>query len=92
MMAVKISGYRNLDSLVDWAGSQLVDIWYVSHEGDGFALISPDEDNIVRSAEDFSWLRGLVQWSLREHYGSGVIVHLEAVDPDKEAGLVAVVY
>ena len=91
-MAVKVSGYRNLDSLVEWASSFLVDIGYVSFEGDGFALISPDEDALVQSAEDFQWLRGVVRSSLQSHYGSRVIVHLEAVDPAKEAGIVAVVY
>jgi hypothetical protein len=33
MMAVKVSGYSSLDSLVNWAASYLVDIGYVSHEG-----------------------------------------------------------
>jgi hypothetical protein len=90
MKALKISGYRNLESLVAWASSYMVDIAYVSHEGDGFALLSPEGDAGVESAEDFEWLRGIVQGSLKEDYGPNVIVDLEPVDPAKESGVVAV--
>jgi hypothetical protein len=94
MMAVKVSGYSSLDSLVNWAASYLVDIGYVSHEGrdHGFALISPDEDNLVQSVEDYDWFRGVVLSSLKDCGLLNVNVHQSAVDPDKEEGLQPVTY
>ncbi|MDQ0572180.1 hypothetical protein QFZ42_004014 [Variovorax paradoxus] len=86
MLAVKVSGYDSLQSLIDWAGSYMVDLGYVSHEGAGFALVSPDEDASVNSLEDFVWFRGVVASSLPPGLRS-MTVHMDPVDPESEKGL-----
>ncbi len=91
MMAVKVSGYPSLQYLMDWAASYIVDLGYVSHQGDGFAIVSPDDDVSINSNEDFNWFRKCVVSALDAGL-RGVTADTCSVDPATEIGLRKISY
>ncbi|MBB1594174.1 hypothetical protein [Achromobacter sp. UMC46] len=83
-LAVKISGFGSIERLDEFAASQLVNVGGVSHAGNGFAVISPENDVEVESVEDFAWFRGVVETALALAGFSEAIVQPESVDWSKE--------
>lgn len=83
-LAVKVSCFGSIERLDEFAASYLVDIGGVSHGGNGFAVISPENDIEVESVEDFAWFRGVVETALVLAGFSEAIVQPEPLDWSKE--------
>ena len=90
MLAAKISSFGTLSELFGWAAGQLVDLGDVSHVGDGFALISPDDDASVKSLEDFNWFRDCIVGSLPSKWRDAT-VDLAPIDAESHGNLIPVV-
>lgn len=85
-IALKVTRYGSLETLVGFAASWLVDLGVVSHAGPDCALLMPEDPEQIdlHDPAQFNWFRTSVIESLREAGLAEVSVAPQPADPAVE--------
>lgn len=85
-IALKVTNYENVETLVRFAASWLVDLGGVSHAGADCALLMPDDPQEIdlHDPATFNWFRTAVIESLLAAGLTGVAVASHPADPARE--------
>lgn len=85
-IALKVTHYESVESLVRFAASWLIDLGVVSHAGPACALLMPEdpEEIDLHDTAQFNWFRTSVIESLREAGLAEVSVAPLPADPTVE--------